>query len=197
MDLITQSAFLLSNQKCKIRPNLINLQCFSNKTNNLNLSVFSLITGINVAKTLRMHTSYECKCKFDKTNCKSNKQWNNDKCQCECKKHHICEKEYVWNPATCSCENGKYLASIVDDSVITCDDVIESYNKEINLNEKKAICKTQNFYILLAFLLITIALLIAVSTYCYLIKYQGKHLLPLSNTNNKSRNFYTDSINRK
>ena len=73
MDLITQSAFLLSNQKCKIRPNLINLQCFSNKTNNLNLSVFSLITGINVAKTLRIHTSYECKCKFDKTNCKSNK----------------------------------------------------------------------------------------------------------------------------
>ena len=82
----------------------------------------------------------------------------------------------------------------MDDSVITCDDVIESYNKEINLNE---ICKTQNFYILLVFLLIAIALLIAVSTYCYLIKYQGKYLLPLSNTNNKSRNFYTDSINRK
>ena len=31
------------------------------------------------------------------------------------------------------------------------------------------------FYILLAFLLITIALLIAVSIYYYLIKYQGKH----------------------
>ena len=73
MDLITQSAFLLSNQKCKIQPNLINLQCLSNKTNNLNLSVFSLITGINEAKALRMHTSYECKCKFDETNCKSNK----------------------------------------------------------------------------------------------------------------------------
>ena len=36
----------------------------------------------------------------------------------------------------------------MDDSVITCDDVMEPYNKEINLNEKKAICKTQNFYIL-------------------------------------------------
>ena len=31
-----------------------------------------------------------------------------------------------------------------------------------------------NFYILLAFLLITIALSIAVSIYCYLIKYQAK-----------------------
>ena len=32
----------------------------------------------------------------------------------------------------------------------------------------------QNFYILLAFLLITIALLIARSIYCYLIKYSAK-----------------------
>ena len=36
------------------------------------------------------------------------------------KKHHICEKDFVWNPATCNCENGKYLASIIDDSGIIC-----------------------------------------------------------------------------
>ena len=29
-----------------------------------------------------------------------------------------------------SCENGKYLASIMDDSGITCDEIIESYNEE-------------------------------------------------------------------
>ena len=63
----------------------------------------------------------------------------------------------------------------MDDSMITCDEVIKSYDEEIktipkNFNEKKAICKTQNFYILLAFLLITITLLIAVSIYCYVIK---------------------------
>ena len=34
---------------------------------------------------------------------------------------HIYEKDYMWNPATCSCKNGKYLASITDDSVIMCD----------------------------------------------------------------------------
>ena len=66
------------------------------------------------------------------------------------------EKDYIWNPATCNCENGKYLASIADDSVITCDVVIESHDvgtKTIptNFNKKKAICKTQNFYTLLAF----------------------------------------------
>ena len=105
-----------------------------------------------------------------------------------CKERHLCEKDYIWNPSICNCENGKYLASIVDDSAITSDEIIESYDEETiikktipitktiptNFNERKATCKTRNFYILLAFLLITIALLIAVSVYCYLIKYQVK-----------------------
>ena len=43
-----------------------------------------------------------------------------------------------------------------------------------NFNGKKGIFKTQHFYILLAFLLIDIALLIAVSIHCYLIKYRAK-----------------------
>ena len=38
----------------------------------------------------------------------------------------------------------------MDDSVITCDEIIESYDEEtktipINFNEKKAICRIQNF----------------------------------------------------
>ena len=90
------------------------------------------------------------------------------------------KKNYFWNPATCSYENEKYLASIMDDSAIICDEVIDveakSNDKEtktvtVNFNEKKATCKMQNFYILLAFLLITIVLLTAVSIYYYLIKY--------------------------
>ena len=40
----------------------------------------------------------------------------------ECKKHHICEKGYVWNPSTCNYENGKNLASIMDNSAIICDE---------------------------------------------------------------------------
>ena len=39
---------------------------------------------------------------------------------------HIYEKDYIWNPATCSCKNGKYLASITDDSVIMCDEIIDA-----------------------------------------------------------------------
>ena len=44
----------------------------------------------------------------------------------------------------------------MDDSAIVCDEIIESYEEETNFNEKKATCKTKNFYILLSFLLITI-----------------------------------------
>ena len=100
-------------------------------------------------------------------------------------------KKNVWNPRTCICENGKYLASVIDDSAIICDKVIlpdaklspkdddETKIIPTNFNGKKAPCKTQNFYILLGFLLIAIALLITVSIYCYLIKYWTKQLLPL------------------
>ena len=52
----------------------------------------------------------------------------------------------------------------MDDSTIISDEGIDSYDEETksiltNFNERKATCKAQNFYILLAFLLITIALL--------------------------------------
>ena len=39
---------------------------------------------------------------------------------------HVYKKCYVQNPATCSCENGRYAKSIIDDSVIMCDEIIES-----------------------------------------------------------------------
>ena len=59
----------------------------------------------------------------------SDQQWNSGKCRCECNKHNICEKDYIWNPATCTSENGKYLASIMND-VVMCDKIIESYDEE-------------------------------------------------------------------
>ena len=84
--------------------------------------------------------------------------------------------------------------------MITSDKVIKSNNNEIKtistiFNEKNITCKTQSFYILLTFLLMTITLLIAtitwliaVNIYCYLIKYQGKqkHLLPFHDTKLKT-----------
>ena len=90
------------------------------------------------------------------------------------------QKNYIWNFSTCICENRKYLGFIVGNSVITCDEIIEvtvptksipTKTTATNFNIKKVNCKTENFYVLLTFLSITITLFIAVSIYCYLIVY--------------------------
>ena len=85
----------------------------------------------------------------------------------------------MWNPATCSYENGKYVGSITYGSVITRDKVIDT-TKRILTKTVPTKSNSKNFYILLTFLLVTIAFIIAVSIYCYLIKYRAKekHLLP-------------------
>ena len=63
--------------------------------------------------------------------------------------------------------------------MITCDEIIDAEAKlhdeegnavTGNFNEKNSICKAKKFYMLLAFLLINITLLIPVSICCYLIK---------------------------
>ena len=110
---------------CNIVNNFSNKVCVPNKTKDLNLSMFNMITETNESKTLKKHALCECKCKFDDKKCNPNQKWNDDKCQHECKKH-ICEKDCIWNPATCSCKNGKYLASIIDDLVIKCDEIINA-----------------------------------------------------------------------
>ena len=109
-------------------------------------------------------------------------------------------KDYIWNPAICSCKNNKYLASIINDSVTTCNEIIDRKKKkplQKILIKKSAICKAKFFYILFAFLSITIALLIAVCIYCYLIKYRSKqeHLLTFYVANNKPNEFYINNIN--
>ena len=137
-----------------------------------------MIAGINESETLGKCISLKCKCKLDGRKCNSDQWWNNDKCWCVCEKSQVCEKEHIWNPSTCSCKNENYLASAMGDSEIMCDEMIESYNKEqklfqqILMNRKQPIkCKIS---VLVPFFKITIALLIAVSIYCYLIKYQVK-----------------------
>ena len=112
-----------------------NKVCVPHKADDLNLRVFSMITGINEWKTLTKHISWECKCKFDGTKCNSNQNWDNNKSRWKCKIClKICEKDYIWNPATCTCESGKCLPSIIDDSVIAWDEIIgaeknSSYSK--------------------------------------------------------------------
>ena len=68
------------------------------------------------------------------------------------------QKRYVWNPNTCACENNKYLESIIDDSVFTCDKIINAVARlyieptkgtSYLLRIKKPTCHIVNFCILL------------------------------------------------
>ena len=83
---------------CNTLNKLSNKVCIPNKTEDLNLSVFNMATGIYEWKTLTKNISCEYVCKFDETKCNSNQWWDNDKFGCECKKNHVCEKDYIWNP---------------------------------------------------------------------------------------------------
>ena len=133
---------------CNTLNDLSNKVCIPNETEDLHLSVFNIVIGINESKTLTNHISFECKCKFHGRKCNSDQWWNNDKCRCECKKRHVCEKDYVSNPSKRNCKNGKYLPGVMDDSVIICDEVTESYEEEtktipINFNEKEQPVKSK------------------------------------------------------
>ena len=47
------------------------------------------------------------------------------------------KQNHIWNPSKFSCENGKYLASIMNDSAIMCDEVIKSYDKKAKTSFNK------------------------------------------------------------
>ena len=111
--------------------------CVPNKSEDLNIHIFHMIAGTNELEILTKDISYECKCKFDGKKFNSNQKWKTINPNVSVKKQHICEKEYIWNAATFSWTNGKYLASIIDDSVITCDEIIEETKTTVtNFNEK-------------------------------------------------------------
>ena len=116
------------NRNCNTFDDLSYRICVSNKTADLNLSVFNVITRINEPKTLAKHTACKRKRKFDGRKCNSNQKCNNDKCWCDWKnprKNQVCEKYFIWNPGICTRQNGKYLEIIMGDSKIPFDKIIK------------------------------------------------------------------------
>ena len=65
---------------CDTLNDLSNKVCVPNKKEDLNLSMFNMIKGINELETLTKHISCECKCRFDGRKCNSDQWWNNNKC---------------------------------------------------------------------------------------------------------------------
>ena len=61
------------------------------------------------------------------------------------------KKDYISNPATCNYEKSKYLASIIDDSLITCDKIIDTVLSE-TVQTKSKLTKTVSTYFTLLFI---------------------------------------------
>ena len=106
------------------------------------------------------HLSCKCECKYHSKKCNLNQKWNN-KCPCECKnpeEHRVYKKGYFSNPAKCSCNNGKDIGSIIADSVVICDEIIDT--TETIPTERTSIkfiltkSTSTNVHIFLAFLFI-------------------------------------------
>ena len=86
-------------------------------------------------KNFNKNISCDCKCRFNGEKFNSHQWWNTDKCWCDCKNCHVCEKDYSLNFSRDSCKNTKYWASIMNDSAITCDEITEM-DTETKSNDK-------------------------------------------------------------
>ena len=121
--------FMINLDRCKGSLDDISGKiCVSNKPEDVKVSAFNVIARINELRTLTKYISCERKCACYGKKCNSNQNWNSDKCRYECKnprKNDVCAKDDMVNPSICTCKNGKCLESIIGDSVITCDEIIE------------------------------------------------------------------------
>ena len=118
-------SFIISIDKCTGSFNALSPKiCVPKETKNINVKSFNMITNQNEAKRMTKHISCAFKCKCNRTTCILNQKLNNKTCSCECKSYPKCKKGYTWIPSTCIWANSKYLKSIVDTSVIACDEII-------------------------------------------------------------------------
>ena len=105
----------MSNQKYKVRPQIVNVNgddpvflpyslktskcsgscndinipyaklCVPGVIKNLSIKVFNLVSGTNEARLTEWHETCKCKCRFNSSVCNNKQRWNDDKCRCECK----------------------------------------------------------------------------------------------------------------
>ena len=78
---------------CNTLSDISNRVYVPNKTEDLNLHVFNMITGMNESKTLTKHISCKCECKLDGRKPNPNQRWNNDNVD-------VCVK--IWKSIMCA-----------------------------------------------------------------------------------------------
>ena len=109
------NCFSMSNQKCKTRPQIVNVNeddpeffpfsiktskcsgscnninnplttlCVPDVVKNLNVKVFNLVSGTNEARRIEWHETCKRKRRFNSSVCNNKQRWDDGKCRCECK----------------------------------------------------------------------------------------------------------------
>ena len=108
------SCILMNNQKCKTRPQIVNVNsgepvfflfniktskcsgscnnindpyakpCVPDVVKNLNVKFFNLMSRTNETRHIKWHETCKCNCRLDSSGCNNKQRWNIDKCRCEC-----------------------------------------------------------------------------------------------------------------
>ena len=154
---------------------------------------------MNQKHTSTWHISCKCEYIFDSRKWNPNQKWKliNVSVSTKIQKNITRAKKVIFGILLCTCENDKYYLRFSDSIWWNYRTNKNRFNK--NCSNKKYFKKKHfnkncsnkkyfnNYHNLLTFLLITMALLIAVSIYCYLIKHlsKQKHLIPCHGTSNK------------
>ena len=110
--------------------------CVPDVVKNINLKVFNLMPWINQTKQTKWHESFKCECRLNSVICNNKKNWNKDKCRCECLVNKKCGNKF-WNPIGCKCEYRKKVAHL---SAEECEKIIDNktvpikkYNKTVSV----------------------------------------------------------------
>ena len=137
LNVIPLTCVSMSNQECKIRPVIININSkeyypysiLVNKCSgscndinepyaklfipdvvkNINIKAFNLMSRNN-KKHVSWHETCTCKCRLDASISDNKQHWNNNKYICECKELIYKSRVgdgLIWNPSICECEYDK------------------------------------------------------------------------------------------
>ena len=112
-------------------------------------------------------------------------------------------KIYIFNPSRCAYKIDNYLKSIIGNSVVTYDEIIDivakSYNEPTNFNKKKVTYKIINIFLSLPLITISVLIIVRIYNYYYLIKLRlkQKHTLPYCHSNNKSKEIHIKNTIQK
>ena len=106
--------FSIEVNKCSGSCNSINdpyaKLCVPDIIKNINVKVFSLVSGINETRHITWHETCKYICRLSASVFNNRQRWNEGKCRCECKElidKGIYDKVFIWNHSKCECECNK------------------------------------------------------------------------------------------